>query len=296
LGIAVVAGLSIVSTIVTIFAYAISGFALNPTFFHALVDNNDISVLTSCLPIAIGVVCISLLHEVIHVITARRTGIKIGLPVPLPSLQIGTFGSITPLRSFPQSRSNLFDLAIAAPLITAAVSIMLIVVGLSWTISTPAEVLPYLGVIPVAILKSSFLVGSIVTAIAPKLISLPLSQPIPVHPIVMIGLSGLLSSAINLLPLGRLDGGRASIAIFGRRTGYFLSLLTLTFLAILALTGSSTISIFWGLIVTLFQRDAEIPVRDDLSAVDDVRFGVYVASLCLVGLVLAPFPGGAGML
>jgi len=37
-------------------------------------------------------------------------------------------------------------------------------------------------------------------------------------------------------------------------------------------------------------------VRDDLSAVDDVRFGVYVASLCLVGLVLAPFPGGAGML
>jgi len=296
LGVKVVTGLSAVSTIFTILAYSISAFSLNPTFFHALVDNNDLSVLTSCLPIAIGVIGLSLLHEIIHAITAQQTGIKLGLPVPLPSIQIGTFGSITPLRSFPESRSNLFDLAIAAPLITAAVSIAMIVLGMSLTINSSAEVIPTLAMIPVAVLKSSFLVGSIVSAIAPKIMTLPLSQPIPIHPLVLIGLAGLLSSAINLLPLGRLDGGRASSAIFGRRSAYLLSLLTLTFLAVLALTGSSTVSIFWGLIVTLFQRDAEIPVRDGVSGVDEGRFGVYVGSLVLVGLVLAPFPGGAGML
>ena len=120
---------------------------------------------------------------------------------------------------------------------------------------------------------------------------LPLSQPIPVHPLFMIGLAGVVASALNLLPVGRLDGGRAATAVFGRRSAYIVSLITLTYLAISALTGSSTTSVFWGLLVSIFQRLPEIPIRDEISEVDNTRFMLYIISIFITFLVLAPFPG-----
>jgi hypothetical protein len=65
-------------------------------------------------------------------------------------------------------------------------------------------------VVPVSMLKSSLLTGKILSFIAPKALMLPLSQPIPIHPLFMIGFSGLISSALNLLPIFRLDGGRGN--------------------------------------------------------------------------------------
>jgi membrane-associated protease RseP (regulator of RpoE activity) len=283
--------LAIVSTLFAIFAYSISAYALNPTIFDAIVNKNDISSLAICFPIFWGVLGLSALHELAHFVTAKRLKMDIGVPIPIPSLQIGTFGNITPLRSFPENRSDLLDFSLSGPLATFVVSLLCLVVGIFQTIHSPSDLIPTLATVPVALFKSSLLVGSIVSFLAPKVMMLPLSQPIPVHPLFMIGLAGIVSSALNLLPIGRLDGGRASTAIFGRRSSYIISILTLAFLALAALTGSSTTSIFWGFIVTVFQRLPEIPVRDEISEVDNVRFGLYVLSVVITILVLTPFPG-----
>lgn len=42
--------------------------------------------------------------------------IKLGLPFTVPSLQIGSYGTITPLKDFPKNRSDFFDVAVAGPL------------------------------------------------------------------------------------------------------------------------------------------------------------------------------------
>mmetsp|Transcript_7944 Transcript_7944/g.11689 ORF Transcript_7944/g.11689 Transcript_7944/m.11689 type:complete len:225 (+) Transcript_7944:231-905(+) len=220
------------------------------------------------------------------------SGIQIGLPVPLPSLQIGTFGSITPLRSFPKSRTALFDFAMSGPLITAVASLAMVVCGISLTVQASSESLASFAVVPAALMKTSFLIGTIISYMAPKVMMVPLAQPIPIHPLFMVGLAGLVSSALNLLPIGRLDGGRTCMAIFGRRSSYLISLLATSILAVAALTGTSVVSIFFGLLVTLFQRNADIPIRDELSDVDDIRVGVYIFSLVLTFLILSPFPGG----
>jgi len=288
--------LSISSTIFTTFAYAVSAYALNPNFFNAVVNENDISLLWVTLPIFFGVFALSIVHEVAHYIAAEKNGIKLGWPVPLPSLQIGTFGSITPLRSFPPSRSSIFDVAISGPLVTAFVSTLMTIIGLILTIRTPATAMSGLAVIPAALTKMSFLVGSITTVLAPKIMMMPLSQPIPVHPLFLIGFAGLVGSALNLLPIGKLDGGRASTAIFGRRTSYLISIQTLFLMAVCALTGISAISIFWGLLITLFQRNADVPIRDELTEVNDVRYKVYIFSIVLAVLTLVPFPGSMGAL
>jgi membrane-associated protease RseP (regulator of RpoE activity) len=45
--------------------------------------------------------------------------------------------------------------------------------------------------------------------------ALPASHLIPVHPLFLLGFAAFISSAPNLLPIGRLDGGRATIAVLG---------------------------------------------------------------------------------
>ena len=52
----------------------------------------------------------------------------------------------------------------------------------------------------------------------------------------------------------------------------------------------------WGGFVLLFQRRTEIPARDEVTSVGDVRTGVWIFSILIAIMALAPFPGGTGML
>ena len=72
------------------------------------------------LPIALGVGGLQLIHEVAHVLAALRSNVKIGFPVAVPSLQLGLYGCVTRLFSFPPSRSALFDVAAAGPIASGA--------------------------------------------------------------------------------------------------------------------------------------------------------------------------------
>jgi len=198
--------LAMLSTILTLFttgAYALSGYALNQAVFNAIVNENDVSAVpSSCLPMFFGVLAISALHELGHITVAKKHDVKLGVPVALPSLQLGTFGSITPLRSFPKTRSVLFDVAVGGPIVSMLVSIILIVGGLSMTITSVGGSLSTLPVVPASMMKSSLLIGSICSVVAPKIMLLPLSRPVPIHPLFLVGLAGLLATSLNLLPIG----------------------------------------------------------------------------------------------
>lgn len=250
----------------------------------------------ACLPVFFGVLAIQALHEAAHYFVAKRSGIKVGLPIPLPSFQVGTFGSITPLRSFPASRTSLLDFALSGPLAGSLASMGLMVGGVFATVHASSEALLGFPVVPVALLKGSYFVGSLLSLLAPKTMILPASQPIPIHPLFMIGFAGLITNALNLLPIGRLDGGRAYTAVFGSRSASVATLLTLVLMVLLSLSGMSKLSIFWGAVVVLFQRRPEIPVRNEVAEVDDGRLFLFLSTLLLAILTLAPFPGGQGML
>lgn len=172
-------------------------------------------------------------------------------------------------------------------------SILLLVSGLSLTITSRS--LTTFPVVPAAVMKSSFLIGQIVTAVAPTIMLAPLSQPIPVHPFFLVGLSGLVMSAVNILPIGRLDGGRACSAIWGRRVASSISFLSLIVLAYYSFSGISGIAAFWGSLLLLTrQRLPDVPCIDEVTGVGELRTNIYFVVFALALLTLAPFPGGAG--
>jgi membrane-associated protease RseP (regulator of RpoE activity) len=281
---------SALATLFTTLVYAVSSFALNPSFFNAVVNENDVSSFHLCLPIFFGVLAVSALHEVGHVVAAKTYGVKLGVPVLLPSLQVGCFGSITPLRSFPKSRSVLFDIAVSGPGTAMLASLAMVVLGLWLTIT--AQSFTNFPFVPAALMKSSFLVGSIASIVFPKVMLTPLSSPIPIHPLFLIGIAGLYMSSVNLLPIGRLDGGRASMAAWGRRSASLISLASLLLLAFFSFNGLSGIIAFWGAMLVLTrQRQEDIPALNEVSDIGFFRIASYNALLILSLLTIAPFPG-----
>ncbi len=276
-------------------SYSVASFALNSNFLDSVVNKQNVNVLTSSLPVLIGIIAVQAIHEVAHYLVAKKRGIQIGTPIPLPSFEIGTFGCITPLRSFPSTRSDMLDFALSGPVAAMLLSIVLMIFGIDATLHASGLELAQFPVVPVGLLKSSFLTGSLLTFLAPKTMLLPTAQPIPVHPSVMIGFSGLLASALNLLPIFRLDGGRAAAAVFGPKFSGISSAFTLLMMLSLALSGSN-LAFSWGILVFVFQRRPEIPIRDEVTDVDDVRLGAWLAALAAAILTLLPFPGATSFL
>mmetsp|Transcript_23402 Transcript_23402/g.66280 ORF Transcript_23402/g.66280 Transcript_23402/m.66280 type:complete len:305 (+) Transcript_23402:117-1031(+) len=284
--------LSVPLSLVTTFTYAMTSYALNPRFFESLVNRNDITAVRSCIPVFLGVLGIQAVQEIAHVLMARRRKIRIGLPTPVPSTHFGIFGCITPLRSFPDNRASLLDMALVGPAASSAVSIACMLLGIFGSVRASVETISRFPVLPGILLKSSFFVGTMLSWFAPKAMLVPAAQPVPIHPLFVVGFAGLISSALNFLPIFRLDGGRASGAAMGERQGGVISAATLLLLLSTALSEGSGLAFTWLVAVLLLQRNPEIAARDEITEVDNRRRVLWLGSLLFSFLVLMPFPGG----
>lgn len=280
----------------TTFSFSVSCFALNPSFFDSAINQSDSRVLLACLPLFLGVLSIQVVHEAAHYMVAKLRKIKIGRPTPLPSPTVGTFGCITPLLSFPTNRAALFDLAFSGPAAALTTSLILMVAGAHATIHASELALSRFPVVPVGLFKCSLLTSAVLSVVAPKLMMLPIAQPVPIHPLFLSGFAGLISSALNLLPVFRLDGGRLVSTLFGSRFTGVTSASTLMFMLSLVISGSSGVALTWGFLIIFLQRRTEVPVRDDVTPIDDFRFGAWVGAIAAAILALSPFPGGPGFL
>ena len=124
----------------------------------------------------------------------------------------------------------------------------------------------------------------------------------PIHPLVAVGITGILTNALNFLPIGRLDGGRVVMAVGGRRTASSISFAALIAQAVSFLSTSSPVMLFWSVFVVLFQRSADLPPLDDVTPVatndDDANKGLpwlaraaaLLMCVSLTSLAILPVP------
>ncbi|GMN52395.1 hypothetical protein TIFTF001_021538 [Ficus carica] len=114
---------------------------------------------------------------------------------------------------------------------------------------------------------------------------------VPVDPLAFAGLLGMVVTSLNLLPCGRLEGGRIAQAMFGRSTATLLSFATSLLLGIGGLSGS-VLCLAWGLFATFFRGGEEIPAKDEITTLGDDRYawGFVLGLICF--LTLFPNSGG----
>jgi membrane-associated protease RseP (regulator of RpoE activity) len=162
------------------------------------------------LPFSLTLLSILLAHEFGHYLTARYYHVDASLPffLPAPTL-IGTMGAFIRIRSAILSKRILFDIGIAGPLAGFALLIWPLAVGVSMS-----KIVPGIG-------TQGYLVFG--TPLILRLFEMVQFHGIPttdiyLHPVARAAWVGLLATALNLLPIGQLDGGHILYAFLGERT------------------------------------------------------------------------------
>jgi len=299
-------GLLSVVGVVTLWSSAIYPFLLNDkymklveeqiAFSDASMPSNIDFINEMAYPLFAASLSIYFAHEVAHKVVADANGMNITFPTLVPSFLTGITGTITSLAAPPKNKQDLLDFAIVGPLAGMTVSTLLLYVGITITASTGAEAYANLPSLSLSVLRQSSLAGGIMEAVIPGILNIPdaagatraLSEvSIPLHPLAIAGFFGLMVNAVNLLPLGRTDGGRVGLALFGRTGLQVAGFITSVGLLIQGLFGSDLLLFFFSYVV-FFQGDMEIPQRNEVDDIDFSRVLLATAAGVLVLLTLIP--------
>ncbi|MFP4344030.1 MAG: site-2 protease family protein [Anaerolineales bacterium] len=165
------------------------------------------------LPFAATLMGILTAHELSHYFVGRKYGSPVSLPyfIPLPLNILGTMGAVIVQKGPMRSRKALFDIGAAGPLGGLVVALPLLVVGL---LLSKVEPLPTS--------QAYFLEGNSLLYYFTKWVIF--GRPLPaggvdvmLHPVAFAAWAGLLVTSLNLFPIGQLDGGHITYAMWGRR-------------------------------------------------------------------------------
>lgn len=244
------------------------------------------SYLLNGLSFSLALLTILLCHEMGHYLAARYYRVDCTLPffLPAPTL-IGTMGAFIRIRSGIPSKRALFDIGIGGPLAGFVALLIPLSVGLSFS-----------KVIPGIAEQGDLIFGTPLLIRLFEMVQFPgvAVSDIYLHPMARAAWVGLLATALNLLPIGQLDGGHILYAFVGEKT----RVLTRIFLGgLLALSGFQMVTshfhngynwLFWAVVLFLVAR--KHPQIYDPRPLSPVRRWLgYVALLILI-LSFTPNP------
>lgn len=257
---------------------AASWDALFQTF--RLLYHNPAALLAG-LPFAFTLLVILLAHELGHYFACRHHHIRASYPffIPAPTL-IGTFGAFILIRSPIRSLRALFDVGASGPLVGFVVAMPALAYGV-----LHAKVIPALGTDGNAdVIFGAPLVLHLFSAVL---------QPnahvtdLLLHPVGRAAWVGLFATALNLLPVGQLDGGHIVRSINPRlhRVVSLLLPLLLVVLGIFQWNGW----LLWAAIL-FGLRFFRLPPIYDLTPLDPNRRWMAFLSLVVFALCFMPNP------
>ena len=239
------------------------------------------------LPYSLGLMAILGFHELGHYFVARHHGMKVTPPffIPVP-FALGTFGAFIQMRSPSENRRALFDVAVAGPLAGLVVAIPALLIGLHSSAILPGDVqaTPQFG-------GGTSAGSSLLFALLAKLSlgdALEFGHVLRLSPLAFAGWLGLFITALNLLPIGQLDGGHIARAMFGTRIGSAISSAAMWSLFLLALLVWPGL-MMWALIV-FFIAGRGTPPLNDLTPVTPGRRWLGYAAFLILASILIPLP------
>ncbi len=232
------------------------------------------------LPFSLALLTILLAHEFGHYLACRYYRVKASLPyfIPAPTF-IGTFGAFIRISSPIYSRQVLFDIGIAGPLAGFVFLLPALAIGLAFS-----KVLPGIAHRGDLVFGVPPLVWLLEKAIFPGVAA----ADIYLHPVARAAWVGIFATALNLLPIGQLDGGHILYSFFGERH----KLLSKIFIAALVPLGFLYWPWFlWAVLLAVLGR--RHPSIFDTTRLDSGRRWLGCLALLIFGLCFMPAPIGS---
>ncbi len=251
------------------------------------VYQSDPALLLQGLPYSLALLAILGVHEFSHYFTAVYYQIRTTLPyfIPMPFF-LGTFGAFVQMRSPIPNRRALFDIAWAGPIGGFLVALPLLIWGLSQSEVVPlteeSGLLNFNSLDPrFSLLLASLARGALGAGFEPN-------TAIALHPAAIAGYLGLIVTALNLMPVGQLDGGHIVHAMFGQRTALAIGQIARLLMLVLAFVQREFL--IWALIL-LFIPVSDEPALNEVTELDNRRDFLGLLALTLLAAILLPLPG-----
>jgi membrane-associated protease RseP (regulator of RpoE activity) len=225
-------------------------------------------------------------HEMGHYYACRFYRVDATLPYFLPAPPLsGTFGAFIRIRSRIPSKLALFDIGLAGPIAGFLIAVPALFFGLA--ISTLAEspkdpsTVLELGE-PLLFRAAAWLMWG----------NVPDGMSLNMHPVAFAAWFGLLVTAVNLFPIGQLDGGHVAYALLGRRS----TVITMAAIAVaIGLTFFSSSWIVWTILMVvmlLVIGPHHPPTLDDTMPLGRGRLLLAIAGLIMLIVCFTPAPIG----
>ena len=226
-------------------------------------------------------------HEMGHYLACRYYDVDASLPffLPIPITITGTLGAFIRIREPIPKKRMLFDIGIAGPIagFLVAVPALFIGIGISHVVRLP-DVMPP---------GSAELGEPLLFQFVEKLFwgTIRDGYSLNLHPMAFAAWFGLLATALNLFPIGQLDGGHISYAVLGRRWSSNVTLLAVGAAIVLAYFYLSWR--FWAglMVVMLFAFGRHHPrVFDEDEPLDRARLLLALFAVAMFILCFTPAP------
>jgi len=240
------------------------------------------------------------------------------IPAPLLS-PLGTLGAFIMMRGIPRNKRILFDVGVAGPLAGLVVAIPVLFLGLTLSHLGPIEH-PRAGMSGLLEGNSLFYLLSKYLVFG-KLLPEPAdtggfsfalywlryfftAHPIPfggldvqLHSVALAGWAGLLVTALNLVPVGTLDGGHVAYGLFGEKArrifpiaiGALITLSVLPSLLTFSIQAFNYGWILWVMILFWLGNVRTQPL-DDITPLDGKRRALGIFMLIVFALLFTPIP------
>jgi membrane-associated protease RseP (regulator of RpoE activity) len=236
-----------------------------------------------------GIMGILLAHEMGHYFTAKKNGVEATLPyfIPIPFPPFGTMGAVIKMGGRIPNRRALFDVGAAGPLSGLCVIIPVILIGLKLSRIVDTTTLD----------KNTISLGdSLLFSLFSRAVlgHLPPNKDILLHPLAFAGWAGLLVTALNLLPVGQLDGGHIVYSLFRKKSRWVSAFFYGLLIAV-------CLFLYFGwflMAVILLLIRKHPPTLDDDMPLDPKRkaLGAFVLIVFLLSFTPVPFGFGEGLI
>lgn len=219
-------------------------------------------------------------HEFGHYFAARRYLVPASLPYFIPAPVIfGTMGAFIRMSPVVPHRRALFDIAAAGPIAGVVLAIPISFLGILTSERVPMEE----G-------AAGIILGDPLMFQAFERVLFGPGQEgtvLMLNDVGFAGWVGLFVTGLNLLPIGQLDGGHVSYAVFGRRS---VIVARLAFLGLATICAIYAVQYLVFLVLLLFMGLKHPPTMDDSRPLGQPRTRVAVGLAALFLLCFIPVP------
>ena len=243
------------------------------------------SLLKSGLTFSTALLTILTAHEMGHYLACRYYGVRATLPffIPAPPLFLaGTFGAFIKMKSPIPSRRALFDIGLAGPLAGFVALLPVAVAGLL-TLQTGASP-PGEG----AIIFNDPLLFQFIAKFSRT--NLAAASP---NSLYLAAWIGLLVTSLNLMPVGQLDGGHGTFAVFGGRAHKIIGRVAFVVVGVTAVLGfiwHGSPSGFLYTVLLAVMLKVRHPAPEKMEPLGRGRRIVAIVTLIVFVLSFVPFP------